>query len=192
MATKKKDFRFEITEEMLQRAARYVPLAQKVAFAETYAKECLRPVEITTQKLQSDSLLPLPQLYEESTLMKSLVMMQGLLTLYLHIDIGNVEFTPMEYDKYAAWHPLNQLERMKNVASVKDKVYDIIADYKELKKLFETEVYNQKTLHNDTMERLLAGISVINDPETMQKVMEELKKVQPMKNAMEGENKAEA
>lgn len=192
MATQKKEFRFEITEEMLQRAERYIPLARKIAFAETYAKECIRPVEITTQKLESDSLLALPQLYEESTLMKSLVMMQGLLTMYLHIDIGDSEFTPKEYDKYAAWHPLNQLERMKTVASVKDKVYDLIADYKELKKLFETEVYNQKVLHNDTVERVFAGISVINDPETLKKVMEELKKVQPPKKQVEGEDKAEA
>ena len=74
---------------------------------------------------------------------------------------------------------MNQLERLKNLPSIKDKVFNIIADYKELKKLFEIGIYNRKASRNDGIERALAGITVINDPETMKKVIEELKKAQP-------------
>ena len=189
MATKNKDFKFEITEEMIQRAERYIPISQKVAFAETYAPECLRQVSITTQKLQSDTILALPQLYEESTLMKQLILMQGFLTLYLHIDTGD-EFTANKYDLFASFHPMNQLERLKTNPNIKDKVFDILADYKELKKIFEVELYNRKSTINDSVERILAGVAVINDPETLKKVMEELKKAelpkaQPKKAAEE-------
>lgn len=177
MAAKNKDFKFEITEEMIHRAERYIPLSQKVAFAETYAPECLRSVSITTQKLQSDSILALPQLHEENTLVKQLILMQGFLSLYLHVDTGD-EFTANTYDLFAASHPMNQLERMKANQNVKDKVFDILADYKELKKIFEVELYNRKSTINDSVERILAAIAVISDPETLKKVMEELKKAE--------------
>ena len=176
MATKK--FNCVITEEMVKRAEEYIPLSQKIAFVEVYSGDCLRPVDISTQKLQSDALLPLPHLYEEDLLHKQLVLMKVFLEMYLHVEVP-AEFSCKEYDKFAKAHPMNQLERLKNIPSVKDKVFNIIADYKELKKLFEIGIYNRKASHNDGIERALAGITVINDPETMKKVVEELKKAQP-------------
>ena len=176
MATKK--FNFVITEEMVKRAEEYIPLAQKIAFVEVYSGECLKPVDISTQKLRSDALLPLPQLYEEDLLQKQLVLMKAFLEMYFHVEVS-AEFGCKEYDKFAKSHPMNQLERLKNLLSIKDKVFNIIADYKELKKLFEIGIYNRKASRNDGIERALAGITVINDPETMKKVIEELKKAQP-------------
>ena len=176
MATKK--FNFVITEEMVKRAEEYIPLSQKIAFVEVYSGECLKPVDISTQKLQSDALLPLPQLYEEDLLQKQLVLMKAFLEMYFHVEVPS-EFSCKEYDKFAKSHPMNQLERLKNLPSIKDKVFNIISDYKELKKLFEIGIYNRKASHNDGIERALAGITVINDPETMKKVIEELKKAQP-------------
>lgn len=191
MATKK--FNFVITEEMVKRAEEYIPLAQKIAFVEVYAGECLKPVKISTQKLQSDALLPLPQLYEEDLLQKQLVLMKAFLEMYFHVEVPS-EFSCKEYDKFAKSHPMNQLERLKNLPSIKDKVFNIISDYKELKKLFEIGIYNRKASHNDGIERALAGITVINDPETMKKVIEELKKAQPQlaKKKEEAEQKTGA
>lgn len=173
-----KKFNFVITEEMVKRAEEYIPLARKIAFVEVYAGECLRHVDISTQKLQSDTILPLPRLYEEDLLQKQLVLMKALLEMYFHVEVP-AEFGCKEYDKFAKTYPMNQLERLKNLPSIKDKVFNIIADYKELKKLFEIGIYNRKASHNDGIERALAGITVINDPETMKKVIEELKKAQP-------------
>lgn len=187
MATKKQ--KFVITEGMIQNASRYIPLARKIALIEVYAPDCLQAVEISTQKLQSDSILALPQLYEENILMKQLVFMQVFLTEYLHIQlqkggVGEYDgFSAEQYDEFASSHPMNQLERLKTVSSVKDKVYDIIADFKDFKKLFDLKIFNLKAAHNDGIERALAGISVINDPETMKKIVEELKKAVPPKRA---------
>lgn len=169
-------FNFIITEEMVKRATKYVPLAEKMGFIAAYAPDCLKEVEISVQKLQSDSLLALPPLWAENIQFKQMYLLRGFLEMYLHIEVAK-NFTSKEYDKYAAFHPFNQLERLKNNPELKDIVFDILADFKELKKLFDIEIYNLKSARNDGMERFLAGVSIIASPEAIQKMQAEIEKL---------------
>ena len=171
----KKNEPFEITEEMIKKAKTYISLADKIAFAKTIAEECIESVEMSVQKIQSDEVLALPQLYEENAMRKQLYLMQAFLRHYLGVEVPN-EFGVADYDKYAKSHPMNQLKRFKSGnAEIKNKVFDLLADYKELKKLLEIEIYNAKFARNDTVERIFAGITVGSSPEFIQKAVEQLK-----------------
>lgn len=172
----KKSFKFIITEEMVKRAARYVPFAEKMGFITAYAPDCLKEVEISVQKIQGDSLLALPPLWSENIQFKQMYLMRAFLEMYLHIEVAT-DFTSKEYDKYAAFHPFNQLERLKNNPELKDIIFDLLADFKELKKLFDIEIYNLKAARNDGMTRALAAISIISSPEAIQKMQAELEKL---------------
>ena len=180
---KKKKFNFIITEEMVNRAESYMPLARKVALAKTIAPDCIYTAEITTQTLEANKVLALPQICLENILTKQLYLMQIFLTEYLHIELPKgedgkeLEFSTEIYDNFARNHPLNQLERLKTNPVVKDKVFDIIADYKEFKKLLDIEIYNLRLARNDAWERALAGIGVITTPDAIQKMQAELEKL---------------
>ena len=172
----KKSFNFIITEEMVKKATKYVPLAEKMGFIAAYAPDCLKEVEISVQKLQSDSLLALPPLWAENIQFKQMYLLRAFLEMYLHIKVAE-EFTSKEYDKYASSHPFNQVERLKGDIEVKATVLDILADFRELKKLFDTEIYNLKAARNDGMERALAAISIISSPEAIKKLTDEMQKL---------------
>lgn len=166
--------RFEITEEIIKGAATYIPLEDKMAFAEAVAESVLEPVEITAQKRQSDEVITLPQLWEENPQKKQLFLMQLFLRHYLRISVPD-DFSTREYDKYASTHPMNQLERFKGNTEVKHIIFDLLADYKELKKLLDTKIFNLKAIRNDALERFLAGVNLLSTPENLQALSAGLK-----------------
>lgn len=171
---------FVISEDMILKAKTYIPLAEKVAFAKVTAPLCLETVEISTMKVQSDATLALPEMVEENPLIKQLYLMEFFLAKYFGIKIEG-DFNSKAYDHYARSHPLNQLERFKGTGiskdkEVRDRVFDILSDFKEVKKYLEVEIYNLRMSRNDSLERFLAGITVLSDPETIKALTEELKK----------------
>lgn len=171
---------FEITHEMIENATVYIPLAQKQAFAELVAEDVTVPVETSVLSVQADHTLALPKQYEENCFLKKLYLAKFFLEEYLHVEASaDGGFTPVDYDKFFASHPMNQLERYKNASEskeFKDKVFDILADFKELKKTVDTEIYKSLMRKNDSMERFLAGITVFSTPENVKLLTEELQK----------------
>lgn len=159
--------KFEITEEIIKGAATYIPLEDKMAFAQAVAESVLDPVEITAQKRQSNEVIVLPQLWEENPQKKQLFLMQLFLRHYLRVEVPD-NFSTREYDKYASAHPMNQLERFKGNAEVKCIIFDLLADYKETKKLLDIAIYNLKAARNDALERFLAGVNLLSTPENLQ------------------------
>ncbi len=178
MAKKEQTKPFIITEEMVEKATAYIPLADKVAFAVVTAKECIEPVEIGVLNIQANETMALPSLYQEDTFKKQLYLMQAFLKDYLHIAVPD-EFTADVYDEYAKDQPLNQLERLKTKGKpeTKDKVFDLLADYKALKKLLDSEIYKLVSARNSTLDRFLASVTLMSDPETVKKMVAELQKV---------------
>lgn len=81
------------------------------------------------------------------------------------------------HDYYAEDHLLNQIERFKSDPEVKDIVFDLMSDYKDFKKLVDTEIYNAKANTNDLIPRLSAAIAVLTSADTMATIIEELKKL---------------
>ena len=99
--------------------------------------------------------------------------MSVLLKEYLNIQIPD-EFTDETYDQYGEAHILNQLERFKGNAGLKDKVFNILGNFKKFEKMLNTEIENEKNVRNDPVARLSAAISIVSNPENLKKMQEEL------------------
>ena len=82
--------------------------------------------------------------------------------------------TEQEYDRWAAAHILNQIERMKSNASLRDKCFDLLQDYKTLEKMLNTEVYGLIRAMNDSVSRIIAQIQASTTPESMKNAMAQL------------------
>lgn len=167
---------FIIDEEMIKKATSYIPLATKKAIAIALADACLVAVDKTTENIATETQLPIPQLYREECGAKPLYLMYYFLTEYLHIAMSD-EFTEEEYDYYASSHIFNQLERFKTAdKEIKDKVFDILYDYKELKKMLDTEIFNLKESRNNTLDRIQDSISLFASPENIKQLNDLLQK----------------
>ena len=176
MANKKE--KFKVTEEMISKATDYIPYFEKVTIASDLAESCIKAVDKITDSIATETQLPIPQLYKEQTGAKQYFLMYYLLTRYLHIDIKEEKWSDEEYDYYASSHIFNQLERFKsgNNADVKAKVFDILYDYKQLKQMLETEIYNLKESRNDTLTRLQDSISLFASPDNIKQLNDLLQK----------------
>lgn len=176
MANKKE--KFKVTEEMISKASDYIPYFEKVTIASDLAESCIEAVDKITDGIATETQLPILQLYKEQSGAKQYFLMYYLLTRYLHIDINEEKWNDGEYDYYASSHIFNQLERFKsgNNAAAKAKVFDILYDYKALKSMLETEIYNLKESRNDTLSRLTDSISLFASPDNIKQLNDLLQK----------------
>ena len=173
MANKEK---FIITEEMIQKAESYIPLARKRAIAKAVAEACLEAADALTEEISRDTQLSIPQLHREQCGTKALHLMYFFLTEYLHLDLSD-DFAEDEYDYYASSHIFNQLERFKSGdMELRIKVFDILYDYKALKSMLETEIYNLKETKNSALDRLQSSLALFSTPENIAKLNELLQK----------------
>lgn len=194
--------KFKITKEMIVKAKSYMPLQAKTAYAQSVAEICLKDYKTAEQNIEGEKFLALPYLKGEDMGLKSVLLINVLLGFYFDIEVKEFE-KPEEvykqFDYYAGGNLLNQIERFKSEVDVKDKVFDLIADYKDFKKMVDTEIYNLKALNNDPIARLAASIQILSTPENIKALTEELKKtteeyetkINEKKNNKKIENKAE-
>lgn len=167
--------KFIITREMLKKANTYMPIGTKADVARTIAKNTLSEMPAAEQNKEGEKILALPYLKTESYAIKQLQLMSVLLTFYLDVEL-TAPFTEDDYDLYASSRLLAQLEGFKKDAEVKEIAFAILADYKELEKAVNIEIYNQRCTENDSIARFTAGMSIMADPENVKKLYDELKK----------------
>lgn len=167
--------KFMVTEEMLKGASDYLPLQKKVALAKAISPHCICKSKIAEQNQKGLEFLALPTLWVDDLETKNLYIMSVLLSEYLKMNIPE-DFTDGDYDKYASAHIFNQLERFKSNAILKDKIFDLINDFRDFKKILDTEIYNEKEVRNDPVARLTAAISIVSNPENIKKMQEELER----------------
>lgn len=170
---------FELTRELMQKANTYMPLVQKTILAEMIARMCLKTVKPLNEKDTVDDFLIIPAVVGEDNYKKECMLLNTLLSHYFDIKIPKM--TADVYDKYMGSHIVNQLERYKNDKEFQHKAFDILTDYKTIRRMVESELYNLKIKENDLAERVLKGISIwsaekmTNDPEYLAKITEGLK-----------------
>ena len=169
--------KFVITEAMIGAAESYIPFVDKLNIVAETAEACLEPVDKGTADIVAETQLPIPQFYKERSGAKQYFLMYYLLTRYLHVTLSETGWTTEEFDYYASSFPVNQLERHKSGdADVKNKVFDILYDYKQLKSMLEVEIYNLKEAKNSALDRLQDSISLFATPENIAKLNELMKK----------------
>ena len=168
----------ENMEKIMQNAESYVPIRKKTEFVNYCAERCFDKLDITATS-GNDTLSAMPPMWKENSELKARYMMGGLLKLYLKQEAQTDEndewlLTEQEYDRWAEAHILNQIERMKSNASLRDKCFDLLQDYKTLEKMLNTEVYGLIRVMNDSVSRIIAQIQASTTPESMKNAMAQL------------------
>ena len=115
----------------------------------------------------------MPPMYGENGVIRSRYLLSALLRFYFRVDYEPVETDGFilaldDYDRWAANHPLNTIERMKSNAALKDKAFDLLADYRELERLLNNEIRKLSAAYNDTVSRLVAELSGNMTPEAIE------------------------
>ena len=169
----------KITEDIVRKANAYAPIEEKEAFVEHCAQKCRNSVTINLGE-EADN-MAMPYMYTEDVFRKSRYLMGAFLTFYLSFD-GDRDLetengdkwllTQKCYDLFAESQVMNQLERFKGNAELRDKVFDLLRDYRDLEKKLNTTIYNNLTVMNDPINRMFLKISM----DTSEQAMEEQKK----------------
>lgn len=169
----------------------YMPLSMKVKLAEEIADGCIVRYRSKVQYGGStdggtgdpsptdggrQSAVP-TDVYEnvlcaENPAMRWRYMMGVLLNFYLGMDFEPVEgekwlMSQDDYDRAAAKHPMNELERMKSDAGARNAVFDLLRDYKDLDRLVGNEIAARITAYNDLLPRLVELLTLTATPEAL-------------------------
>lgn len=180
--------RITLTETDLTNARDYITLDEKAEFLAEAAYLCIEKVE--TGVRDGDRTEPLPPMYKENPVVKELLLMGALIGLYF-----GKEFEPLgdtkwlmavaDYDRFAASHIMNQMERMKTSPDLRGKVFDLLKDYRNLRSMLDREVRGMIDIQNDPVERFTAAMAAQNDPETWQKQIEEVNRLMEQAQEMQ-------
>lgn len=182
--------RIVLTEEMILEANDYLPLGQKYEMAQAIAQDCVAKAKMQMQR-EDGTVKALPDRVQEMQLKTNLYMMGVLAKHYLKIAyegmddmMGDNRFfglqMPMNlYDQFAQSHVMNQLEQMKTSRNVKDKVYNILYDYRKFQRMVNAEIEIVVGHQNDVVWRLLAAMEM----DMKQAAVNELEKAQQAPDA---------
>ena len=81
-----------------------------------------------------------------------------------------------DYDRWAGGHLFNQIDRMKGKGpELRDKAFDLLADYRDLEKMLKTEIYGMLQAMNDPVSRFQDLAAQSMTPEAVQKTLDDLK-----------------
>ena len=183
-----------LTEDSVKNAVSYVPLKTKEEFCDYCSVRCMEKVQITMTDSQGSAM---PDMWIENTSAKSRCLMTALLVLYLGYPVKEVEreegnlwlMTEEMYDTCGMSHIVNQLDRMKGTAAVRDKVFDLLRDYRELEKKLNTAIYSNLSIQNDAANRIFMKLAMDVSSEALEEqkkqfesVMQELEEMKKEKS----------
>ena len=167
-----------ITEEIILNAESYIPIDMKSAMAQEFAKSCVTEVQIIVENNGEKDILP-PR-YQENPKMKSLYGMMTLLDQYLHLlersENGEVTFNSLDFDEWGRDCVMNQLDRFKSSKNieVRNKVYDILDDYREFYRMLGVEITSLVANKNDGLSRFIDYFKASITPDMIKDVFSQL------------------
>lgn len=196
-----------ITPEIVKNATDYIPLMKKQEMAETIAKKCIVKVLMKyTEKGDGTDSVPMPDRYQEYHMYTNLYLMGVLAHEYLHIpyegdgtgkeiiDYENLKMPANVYDQWGASHVLNQLEQMKTDREMREKVFDLLNDFKDFRWMLAHEIDILLGHNNDVVTRMMQAIGTsIKEmtADSMQELGEALQNEQPQEAEPEKKVSAE-
>lgn len=165
---------FTLTTEHIRKATTYIPLEKKVNMAKAIAGVCLSPVKPkeNDHREKALELIGFNAYVKEDLEQKYFGLLYTFMTCYFGFTYENDDF---DYDEIAGSHIFNQLERFKADADLRNKIFDLLSDYKEFKKIVDTEIYNYKCEKNDFLKRLNDELSASSNPRQLIELVNELK-----------------
>ena len=161
-----------LTKEIVEKANDYIPIERKHVWCRNVAAACVAKVTVTGNGAD-DNAFALPDRWEENTMARQMAMASALAQNYLGIYSEEEVLQAKDYDEIMGSHLINQLERMKSDRDVRDKVFNILYDYNELKKMLNTDIYSRLGHLNDTLSRALAALQMVR-PDSMQDLTDQM------------------
>jgi hypothetical protein len=184
----------KLTKENLLSMRDYVPLAEKMRFVAEAADGCFDRMELKISGGAES--MPMPPMYRDNTSIKSRMLMGAFVKLYLEAGFETEGENPWlmsvaDYDRFCGSHIFNQIERMKaEGGEVRDKAFDVLSDWRDLEKRFNTEVYNMMQVMNEPVSRIMMAMQMQTTPEAMQGLKEELESVKKELDSYAAQKKA--
>ena len=164
-----------LTKEIIEKANDYIPLQRKHIWCRNVASVAIQNVTINGGD-KGESAFATPDRYEENTMARQMALASVLAQNYLHIYPETEVLQEVDYDEILSSHLINQLERLKGDRDIRDKVFNIMYDFGELKKMLNTEIYSRLGHYNDTLGRAFVALSM-SDPQNMEELSEDLKAI---------------
>lgn len=162
---------FEIKKEILMGAEDYLPLAEKEKISQEIAMHCINSISYHLEV--GGVRVDVPDYHGRNTALRERYLLGVLLIRYL----GMVRFEPVEgtkfllslddYDRAARLHPLNALERLKSDPEAREKVFDLLRDYKLLCDMTRSATEDLTAAQNDPVQRYLAAQAAAVTPEAL-------------------------
>jgi hypothetical protein len=174
-----------LTEEDIRNAVSYLPLAKKTAMARAYAQDCLLQFDISTGNEEVDKVFP--SRFQENPQKRMLYGMLVLLREYLK-KMEDEDLSTEQYDVWGASSIFNQLDRFKSSKDpeIRNKVYDLVDDYREFYRMLGTEINSLAEAKNDLLARFVQYVSLSQSPEALQEQLEQLEKLTQEIEGMKG------
>ena len=165
-------------KEVFINAKSYVPLMQKEEIVSYCAERCIDRVVVNTgEKFRGDT----PPMYRENGQRKRRYLLGILARAYLRLDFEGCGgdrwlMSADDYDWVGGVQLINQIDRMKKQSdALRDKAYDLLADYRDLEKMLKTEIYGMLQAMNDPVSRFQDLAAQSMTPEAVQKTLDDLK-----------------
>lgn len=169
-------------KEIFQGARAYLPLMQKTDIVAHCAERCIDQVVVDTgERFRGDT----PPMYRENGQRRRRYLMGILVRWYLATDFDGCEddmwlMSADDYDRLGGLTLLNKIDRMKKEGdALRDKAFDLLADYRDLEKMLNTEIYANLNIMNDPVARMNMAMQSAVTPESLQELAamaEELQK----------------
>lgn len=168
-------------KEIFGEANTYVPLMEKAEIVSHCAERCIDRVVVSTgEKFRGD----VPPMYRENGQRKRRYLMGILARAYLRLDFEGCEgdkwlLSADDYDLVQGAQLINRVDRMKKQSdALRDKAYDLLADYRDLEKMLNTEINANLSIMNDVVARMMMTTAASITPESMQELVEMAEQVQ--------------
>lgn len=168
----------KLQKEEILRANDYVPMLKKDEFISQCATKCIDAIKVSVDE-PGKYTVPMPDYYKENQLIIYRFLMGAFVKLYLKMDFEPVKDSEYlmaqdDYDRWAGGHIFNQIDRMKRDSELKEKCFDILEDYGNLRRMFYNEIHSLVATMNDPCQRIMAMIQMQSTPEAMQDGLKEL------------------
>lgn len=168
-------------KEVFINAKSYLPLMQKEEIVSHCAERCIDRVVVNTgEKFRGDT----PPMYRENGQRKRRYLLGILARAYLRLDFeccGGDRWlmSADDYDWVGGVQLINQIDRMKKQSdALRDKAYDLLADYRDLEKMMNTEINDNLSIMNDVVARMSMSAASAMTPESVQELVELAGRVQ--------------
>jgi hypothetical protein len=162
-------------KDVLSAANAYLPLMEKTQIVSHCAERCIDRVVVNTgEKFRGDT----PPMYRENGQRKRRYLMGILARAYLRLDFEGCGgdrwlMSADDYDWVGGVQLINQIDRMKKQSdALRDKAYDLLADYRDLEKMMNTEIAANLDVMNDVVARMTMSAASAMTPESMKELSE--------------------